>query len=162
MQQHYQQIELLSRPLTKELFERFVDHQTSNAAEPYDDPGLQSQIASFTDTFRRPNVALGSDYGKALASLLYPNEYLVDLSQAGSASYLGVETGGKTGSTFGGRDLADNVVDTTVGSVFGNTLVTLGIQPEDNEENHCLSTQNVAQRPSQERGPAFPYLATPH
>ena len=160
--QSYQQIELLSRPAVKELFEKFVDHQVTNAAEPYSDPTLQGEIQTFTDALRPPNAGKGSDYGKALASILYPNEYAVDLSQSGKASYLGVETGGATGGKFGGRDIADNVIDISLGAVFGNTLGALGVQPEDNEENTCLTTQHVAMNASQVRTGTFPYLAAPH
>src|ERR1700760_2742921 len=83
----YKQVELLSRPAVKELFEKFVDHQTSNTSEPYNDPTLQSAIQTFTDALRPP--VGGADYGKVLASVLYPNEIVVDLSQTGPAAYLG-------------------------------------------------------------------------
>ena len=83
--QTFQQIELLSRPAVKELFEKFVDHQVTNAAEPYNDPTLQGEIQTFTDALRPPSAGKSSDYGKALASILYPNEYAVDLSQSGKA-----------------------------------------------------------------------------
>ncbi|MGH7659530.1 MAG: DUF4331 family protein [Vulcanimicrobiaceae bacterium] len=162
--QGYTQIELLSRPAVKEVFEKFVDHQTTNAAEPYNDPTLQGEIASFEDALRPPNAGLGTDYGKALQSVLYPNEMIADLSQTTKAAYLGYETKGATGagSTFGGRDLSDNVVDISLGALFGNTLPTLGVQPEDNEENNCLTSQHVAQNPSQAKTGTFPYLAPPH
>jgi hypothetical protein len=161
----YQQIELLARPAVKELFEKFVDHQTTNAAEPYNDPTLQGEIQSFTDALRPPNATLGSDYGKALAGVLYPNEYVVDLSQTGGAAYLGKETGGATSatkSTFGGRAVTDDVIAISLGAVFGHTLPALGLQPEDNEENNCISAENVAQNATQKPGSTFPYLAPPH
>ncbi len=158
----YTQIELLSRPAVKELFEKFVDHQITNAAEPYNDPTLQGEIQGLTDALRPPNAGKGSDYGKALASILYPNTYTVDLSQSGKASYLGVETGGATGGKFGGRDIADNVIDISLGAVFGHTLAALGVQPEDNEENACISTQNTTQKASQGNTGSFPYLSAPH
>jgi hypothetical protein len=158
----YTQIELLSRPAVKELFEKFVDHQTTNAVEPYADTTLQSEIQGFTDALRPPNAAVGSDYGKALASILYPNEMTADLSQTGVASYLGVETGGATGGKFGGRALSDDVIDISLGAVFGGTLAALKVQPEDNEENHCITTDNVAMNPSQAPVATFPYLHTPH
>jgi hypothetical protein len=158
----YTQIEVLSRPAVKELFEKFVDHQTTNAAEPYNDPTLQGEIQTLTDALRPPNTAVGSDYGKALAGILYPNEMTADLSQAGVASYLGVETGGATGGKFGGRALTDDVIDISLGAVFGNTLSALKVQPEDNEENNCISKDNVAMNASQAPSAVFPYLHTPH
>jgi hypothetical protein len=159
----YTQIELLSRPAVKELFEKFVDHQTTNAAEPYNDPTLQGEIQSFTDALRPPTG--GADYGKVLASVLYPNEYTVDLSQTGNAAYLGNETGGATSSTkstFGGRAVTDDVIAISLGAVFGKTLPTLGLVADDNQENNCLSAENVAQKATQVPTNAFPYLAVPH
>lgn len=158
----YTQIELLSRPAVKEVFERFVDHQITNAVEPYNDPTLQTSIQAFTDALRPPVASIGSDYGKALASILYPNTYTVDLSQSGKASYLGVETGGATGGKFGGRDIADNVIDISLGALFGGTLPALKVQPEDNQENNCLLKQNVSQNPTQGNTGSFPYLSPPH
>jgi hypothetical protein len=161
----YVQIELLSRPAVKELFEKFVDHQTTNAVEPYADTTLQGEIQTFTDALRPPSAALGSDYGKALAGVLYPNWITADLSQTGGAAYLGNETGGATSatkSTFGGRAVTDDVIDISLGAVFGHTLAALKLQPEDNEENNCLSAQNVAMNATQMPTGTFPYLAAPH
>ncbi len=162
--QAYQQIEVLSRPAVKEVFERFVDHQITNAAEPYNDPTLQGEIMSFTDALRPPVASIGSDYGKALQGVLYPNEMIADLSQTGKAAYLGYETKGATGggSTFGGRAVSDDVVTISLGALFGNTLPALGLQPDDKQENNCLTTDNVAQNPTQATSSTFPYLAGPH
>jgi hypothetical protein len=163
--QKYVQIELLSRPAVKELFEKFVDHQITNAAEPYSDPTLQGEIQTFTDALRPPNATLGSDYGKVLAAVLYPNWITADLSQTGGAAYLGNETGGATSatkSTFGGRAITDDVIAISLGAVFGNTLGALHLQPEDNEENNCISNDNTPQRSTQTPTSTFPYLAAPH
>ncbi len=162
-QTHYGQIELLARPAVKELFEKFVDHQITNVAEPYNDPTLRGEIHSFTDALRPPKG--GADYGKVLASVLYPNEITVDLSQTGGAAYLGNETGGATSatkSTFGGRAVTDDVIDISLGAVFGKTLPTLGLVADDGQENICLTAQNIAQKPTQVPTAAFPYLAVPH
>jgi len=153
----YTQIERLSRPAVKEVFERFVDHQTSNAVEPYNDPTIKTSIQAVEDTLRPPNAALGSDYGKVLAAVLYPDEYAVDLSQT-TQSFLGYEVA----KNFGGRNPNEDVVDVELGVLFGHTLPALKIQPEDNEENNCLSAENVTQRASQATTGTFPYLAKPH
>ena len=160
----YVQIELLSRPAVKEAFENFNDHKTTNAVEPYAgtpaDP-LKAEIKATEDTVRPPSGA--ADYGAALQSVLYPNVYIVDLSDtADKASYLGVETGGATGGKFGGRDPNDDVIAISLGAAFGNTLAKLGVQPEDNEENACIAAENVAQNPTQMKTSTFPYLAGPH
>ena len=160
----YVQIELLSRPAVKEVFENFNDHKITNAVEPYAgspaDP-LQAEIKATENTVRPP--AGNANFGAALQSVLYPNVYIVDLSNTTDrATYLGVETGGATGGKFGGRDPGDDVIGISLGVAFGNTLVKLGVQPEDNEENACISAENVTQSPSQTRTSTFPYLAGPH
>jgi hypothetical protein len=157
----YVQIERLARPAVKELTERFVDHQTTNAAEPYNDPTLQSSIQTFVNAFRSNGSNGSPNYGATVASILYPDEFAVDLSQSGKAAYLGVETGGATGGKFGGRALTDDVIDISLGAVFGNTLSALGLLPDDAKENNCLTKQNVTQSSSQYQT-AFPYLANPH
>lgn len=159
--QQYVQIELLSRPAVKEVFERFVDHQITNSVEPYADSTLQSSIVGFTNALRPPVASLGTNYGAALGSILYPNTYAVDLTQSGKASYLGVETGGATGGKFGGRDPGDNVIDISLGALFGKTLSALGVQPADNQDNNCLISQNVKQAPAQVAGTTFPYMPAP-
>jgi len=153
----YQQIELLSRPAVKELFEQFSNHDATNRSSPYADAVLPGEITTFTNAFRDPA------YGAALKSILTPNEIAVDLSQA-KAAYLGVETGGATGGTFGGRSLTDNVIDTSLGVVFGNTLNALKVvATDDGKENNCLITQNVtADQGGKQSQASFPYLATPH
>lgn len=153
----YIQIELLSRPAVKEAFESFSSHDTTNRAEPYNDPTLQSQIGSFTLNFR------SQAYATALQSILYPNEMIADLSQnVTTASYLGSETGGATGSKFGGRALSDNVIDISLGALFGNTLTALGVVSaanEDNREAPCLTTDNVPY--DKANTTTFPYVQAP-
>ena len=93
----YQQIELLSRPAVKEVFEAFASHDKTNRSEPYNDNTIKSQILSFSKIFRSTATA------NVLQTILYPNVMKADLSQnVTTASYLGYETGGATGSKFGG------------------------------------------------------------
>jgi hypothetical protein len=150
----YVQVELLSRPAVKEAFESFASHDTTNRTEPYNDPTLQAQIGSFTLNFRSQANA------SALQSILYPNEMVADLSQATtSASYLGVETGGATGSKFGGRGLSDDVIAISLGALFGNTLSALGVIPDDHKEIPCLTNDNVSY--DKQNGSTFPYIQAP-
>jgi hypothetical protein len=157
----FAQIERLSRPAVKEVFERFVDHQFSNTTEPYDtvnDP-LKGEIQAFEDTLRPPTAT--TDYGVALAGLLYPDEYLVNLTGSG-AGLLGVEAG-LSGQGFGGRDPDEDVITKELGVLFGNTLSVLKVQPDDGEENNCLSTQNLPTlNTTQQKTSTFPYFPAPH
>jgi hypothetical protein len=150
----YKQIELLSRPAVKEAFELFEDHNKTNRSEPYADPVLHSQIKSFSLMFRSKTTA------DALQSVLYPNVMKADLSQnTTKAAYLGYETGGATGSKYGGRALDDDVIDISLGAIFGNTLSALGLIPDDHKEVPCLTTDNVAYDKSNTT--TFPYIQAP-
>lgn len=149
----YSQIELLARPAVKEAFETFADHSKTDRREPYKDPTLQSQIGSFTENFRSSTIA------GALQSILYPNEMKIDLSQnTTTAAYLGVESGGATGSKFGGRALNDDIITLSLGAIFGNTLSYLGVA-DDHKELPCLTTDNVSYQSKSTN--TFPYIQKP-
>lgn len=150
----YKQIELLSRPAVKEAFELFEDHNKTNRSEPYSDPVLQSQIKSFSLNFR------DETWAETLQAVLYPNVMKADLSQKTTkASYLGYETGGATGSKFGGRALDDDIIDISLGAIFGNTLSALGLIPDDHKEVPCLALDNVPYDKSNTT--TFPYIQAP-
>jgi hypothetical protein len=149
----YTQIELLARPAVKEAFETFADHSKTDRAEPYKDNLLKSQIGSFTENFRSSTIA------GALQSILYPNEMKVDLSQnTTTAAYLGVESGGATGSKFGGRALDNDIITLSLGAIFGNTLSYLGVA-DDHKELPCLTTDNVSYQSKSTM--TFPYIQKP-
>jgi hypothetical protein len=152
----YTQIELLSRPAVKEAFESFTNHDTTNRTEPYNDATLHGEIGSFTTAGAGRSAATAA----ALQSILYPNEMVADLSSnASKGAYLGVETGGATGSTFGGRALSDDAIKISLGALFGNTLSALGVVPDDGKESPCLTDDHVpyASRTSA----SFPYTQAP-
>jgi hypothetical protein len=150
----YKQIELLSRPAVKEVFESFTSHDATNRAEPYADNTIKSQILSFSENFR------SSATSAVIQAVLYPNVMKADLSQnTTSASYLGYETGGATGSKFGGRALDDNVVDISLGALFGNTISALRLAPDDHKEIPCLTTDNVPY--DKHNTTSFPYVQAP-
>lgn len=150
----YKQIELLARPAVKEAFEAFADHNKTNRSEPYADPTLKSMIKSFALNFRSEQTAA------TLQAVLYPNVMKVDLSQnTTTAAYLGYETGGATGSKFGGRALNDDVIDISLGALFGNTLSALGLIPDDHKEAPCLTTDNVSY--DKMNTLTFPYVQAP-
>jgi hypothetical protein len=150
----YRQIELLSRPAVKEVFETFSSHDKTNRSEPYNDNTIKSQILVFSKIFRSAATA------KVLQAILYPNVMKADLSQnVTTASYLGYESGGATGCKFGGRGLSDNVVDISLGALFGNTISALGLAPDDHKEAPCLTTDNVPYDKSNTT--TFPYVQGP-
>ena len=160
----YTQIERLARPAIKEAFQAYANHDGTNRSTPYAKPyasqTLYQEIGSFTTTVAGRAAANAA----TLQAILIPDEIAVDLSQSTTtAAYLGVETGGATGSKFGGRGLADDVVDIDLGAVFGKTLSALGLVPDDGKASPCLTTDNVAsQAVADHVSTSFPYVGTPH
>jgi hypothetical protein len=162
----YQQIERLARPAVKELFQAFAQHDSTNrtspAAQPLSGQTLYQAIGSFTTSVAGRDAA----HASTLQAILIPDEVSADLSQTGTGSYLGVETGGATAAdkdTFGGRTLADDVIDISLGAVFGTTLSALGLIPDDGKETPCLTTDNVPQQNAVDNvTTTFPYVGAPH
>jgi uncharacterized protein DUF4331 len=160
----YQQIERLARPAIKELFQQFANHDGTNKTPPWQTPlsgqTLFQEIGSFTTTVGGRSAANAA----TLQAILIPDEIAADLSQSGNAAYLGVETGGATGGKFGGRALTDDVIDISLGAVFGNTLSALKLIPDDGKETPCLTTDNVPAQAAKDNITAttFPYVGAPH
>lgn len=101
-------------------------------------------------------------------AVLVPDVMIADLSKTGPAAYLGVETNGATGGTFGGRKLTDDVVDIDLGVIFGNTISKLGLAADDGKEIPTLTTDNVSYTTAPKHyqdgvvsTAAFPYLGAP-
>ncbi|GAC1419105.1 MAG: hypothetical protein NVSMB64_28590 [Candidatus Velthaea sp.] len=163
----YTQIERLSRPAIKEVFEPFQDHQKSNAVDPDNDPTIQNDIVATENALRPPTAT--TNYGKALAGVLYPDEYLVNLEGGAPTPTTAGQyfLSADLANGFGGRAPNDDVINLELGSLFGNLLVP--IVGEDNEENNCLASQNIAgfqkfngQDPSKLTTNVFPYLPAAH
>jgi uncharacterized protein DUF4331 len=153
----YAQIERLARPAVKEAFESFDNHDKTNRSAPTNDPALADAIVSFTTTAAGRSAATAG----VLKAVLTPDEVLADLSQTGvKAAYLGTETGGATGSKFGGRGLTDDVIDISLGAIFGNTVSALKLAPDDGKESKCLTTDNVGAS-GHHFTDAFPYIGAP-
>lgn len=119
----YTQRERLSRPLVNEALATFANkrHEINNTTTPDQDTDptlLRGDIIAFMKD------AAGRDdaHANALAGLLTPDIMQIDLNKGAPASYLGIETNGLTGGTFGGRALTDDVVDISLGAIFGETL----------------------------------------
>jgi hypothetical protein len=161
----YHQIERLSRPAIKEAFENFSDHDQSNRSAPTQDTLLHDSIVTFMEMTGGRDATTST----TLATILTPDEMQADLSKSVAGcgtpnspcgAYLGVETGGATGNTFGGRWLNDDTIDISLGAIFGNTLSALGVVPDDHHESPCLTTDNVGT--AQAYAATFPYVNTPY
>ena len=155
----YVQQERLARPVVNEVLATFANnrHRVNNFDNPTDDPNqLKNDIESFL-TFPAGRSRAIKD---VIESVLVPDVMIADLSKPGPAAYLGVETGGATGSLFGGRKLTDDVVDMSLGIIFGNTVPALGLAPDDGKEIPSLTSDNVGSGAKHYRA-TFPYLGNP-
>jgi hypothetical protein len=171
--QTYQQIERLAEPAVKEAFENFTDHDATNRTTPANDTLLQGEVNTFMTTVAGRDAATTS----ALVSVLFPFEIRADMSvnlpaggqPAGQyGAYLGIQSGGATGNTFGGRWLNDDTIKISLEAIFGNTLSALGVVPDDHHEAWCLADDNLAagqfagQGTFQTYGNSFPYVNAPY
>ena len=153
----YDQVQRLGRPAVKEAFEAFQNHDATNRSSPWNDPLLSNAIVAFS-TAKAPNGAGRSvQIAQVLQHVLIPDELMADLSSSAPAGYLGVET---KANNFGGRGLSTPVMTSSLSAIFGDTLVKLGLAPDDHAETPCLTSDNV--KPT-ERGitSGFPYVGSP-
>ncbi|GAC1591475.1 MAG: hypothetical protein NVS3B28_19350 [Candidatus Velthaea sp.] len=163
----YVQIERLARPAIKEATENFANHDATNRVSP-ESAGTDSVLSQSIHDFAK-FVGRDEAHATTLQAILIPDELTADLSKAGAAGYLGVETGGAAGpikSDFGGRGLTDDVIDTDLYAVFGTALSDLRFVADDGKSSPCLTTDNVSAAQGQATDgitPAtFPYVGAPH
>ena len=152
------QIDRLARPAVNELFATAENnrHLINNQIAPKDDP---TQLANDIDFFMTHAAGRSQATTDALKSVLVPDVMVADMSQT-TAAYLGVETGGATGGKFGGRALTDDVIDISLGAVFGNTISALGLAPDDGKEIPTLTSDNTDDSGKHFTN-TFPYLGAP-
>lgn len=182
----FTQIDRVGRAGVTEAFSPYARHDASNRLGPLADvTGMQGDINTFvTGPYGGRSAAISA----FLQNLFAPDVLEFDYSQSGSASYLGIETGGQISDycsgtvsgtgLFGGRGLYDDVVDTTFGLVFGSTVPVVsfrsnvpnesGVVPDDGNEKDGrsgrpnLTTDNVGCSDKHFTPAQFPYLGAPH
>lgn len=156
----FTQQERLARPLVNEVLATVAQrrHRANNVDNPTDDPG---QLSTDIRGFMKFPAGRSDAITNVVATVLVPDVMKADLSQSGPAAYLGVETGGATGGKFGGRKLQDDVVDMSLGIIFGNTVPALGLAPDDGKEIPTLTTDNV-DASGHQFSSTFPYLQAPN
>ena len=175
------QVERLGRPAVKEATEAFRNHDATNRAALNDDAVLAKSVREYMIHTAGRSTAVAD----AAVKVLIPDFIEADLSQAGPARYLAVETNGKSGlpiqiirtvppdgiegikkslgdpyRQFGGRDPKSPVIDLSLGAIYGSLIPKLGLAPDDNRETDCLTSDHTtpaAKHPL--RG--FPYLGDP-
>ncbi len=157
--QTFQQVDRLARPVVNEVFATVANnrHQINNQIAPTQDP---AEIANDIQSFMTGTAGRSQQITDVVKAVLVPDVMKANLNASGQAAYLGVETNGATGGTFGGRKLTDDVVDISLGIVFGNTIPSLGLAPNDNKAIPSLTSDNVGPESKNFQG-TFPYLGNP-
>ena len=155
----WKQMDRLARPAINELFATVANdqHKINDEIGPVDDKTfLKPEIYNFMTNVagRSPEIA------NVVTAVTIPDVLVANLRSTDKASYLGFETGGATGGTFGGRALNDDVIDLSLGIVFGNTIPALGLAPDDGKEIPSLTSDNVGAEGKHFLN-AFPYLGAP-
>ena len=165
----FRQQDRLARPVINEAFGSvsvnpalgpIPRHETNNKANPTDDP---NRIALDIQYFMTNTAGRSQAITDVVKAVLVPDVMKADLSQAGVANYLGVETGGASspsGSKFGGRALTDDVIDIDLMTIFGPLVPMLKLAPDDGKESPSFTTDNVG--PHSDYKAVFPYLGDPH
>jgi hypothetical protein len=154
----FRQMDRLARPAVNEVFATVANdrHKMNDLSQPSQDKDiLANDIQGFMTGVAGRSQAI-TDVVKAV---LIPDVIKADLNANGTA-YLGVETGGATGGKFGGRALKDDVVDTSLGVIFGNTVSALKLAPDDNKEIPTLTSDHVG-ADGKHFSSSFPYLGSP-
>ncbi len=155
----YIQRDRLANPVVNEVFATVANnrHKINDEATPDKDfLELKNDINDFMTNVAGRSQATAN----VVTSVLVPDTMKANLTQGGVASYLGYETNGATGGTFGGRALTDDVVDISLGIVFGTTVSALGLAPADGNQIPTLTSDNVGAGGKHFIG-TFPYLGAP-
>ncbi len=149
--QIYEQVEFLGNPLVSEVTIEKVNHDRYNRTQPYNTAEFGSQSLAFINAFRgsQPVVA------NTLGAVLYPDMLIVESSRnPATAGWLSWALA----NGWGGRKLADDVVDAGLSAIFGTIISAQGAYCANGQLPLC--TDNV---PANDKAflPTFPYLASP-
>lgn len=155
----YVQRDRLANPVINEVFATVANnrHKVNDETAPTGDP---SELANDVQTFMTTVAGRSQAITDVVKAVVIPDTMKFDLGKSGPATYLGVETNGATGGRFGGRALTDDVVDTSLGIVFGTTISALGLAPADGKEIPTLTSDNVGAG-GKHFTSTFPYVGAP-
>lgn len=164
----YEQVEFLGNPLVAEVTIVKANHDAYNRTMPYAPSAFRSETESFiVNVAGRP-----AGYAGLVASVLYStgvtgsDMLIVDSSApAGSAGWLrwvppinAVYNGGNAVAGYGGRRLADDVVDIGLYAIFSNLLSPAGASCAPGMLPLCTDNVDANDKPFSN---TFPYLAAP-
>jgi hypothetical protein len=165
----YRQLDRLARPVANEALATVTGrrHEHNDKDNPTDDADPVNGLVTDIDAYLRFPAGRSTAIRKVIESILVPDVMLADLSQHDGASYLGYEvtqalSGGKK-SSFGGRALTDDVIDISLGIIFGDTVPRLGLAPDDGAELPSFATDNVGYDHNVKKTLGFfPYVGPPN
>jgi len=152
------QMDRLARPAVNEVFATvaYGRHEINDKASPVDDA---NELAGDIESFMTFPAGRSQQIRNVVKAVLVPDVLRANLSET-TAAYLGYETNGATGGKFGGRALTDDIIDISLGVIFGNTIPALGLAAEDNKEIPTLTSDHVGPEGKHFLA-TFPYLGDP-
>lgn len=143
----YNQIERLGNPLVSEVFLAKRNHGFHNSGMPATDVANHSaELKAFVKTV----AGRQDDVANTIAAVLLPDMLIVQTNKAGNTA--GWLTWALADG-YGGRKLADDVVDAGLAAIFGPLLSPANVTT-------ALVTDNVSAN-DKAFGTTFPYLAAP-
>ena len=147
----YEQVEFLGNPLVSEVTITKANHDDYNRTQPYNTATFGPQSLAFINAFRgnQPVVA------NTLGAVLYPDMLVVESSRnPATAGWLSWALA----NGWGGRKLADDVVDAGLSAIFGKIITADGAYCDNLALPLC--TDNVSANDKAFIS-SFPYLASP-
>jgi hypothetical protein len=147
----YEQVEFLGNPLVSEVTIAKANHDAYNRTQPYNTATFGPQSLTFINAFRgdQPVVA------NTLGAVLYPDMLIVESSRnPATAGWLSWALA----AGWGGRTLADDVVDAGLSAIFGKIITATGAFCDNFTLPLCTDNVGVNDKAF---GSVFPYLASP-
>ena len=147
----YDQVEFLGNPLVSEVTILKANHDAYNRTQPYNTATFGPQSLTFINAFRgaQPVVA------NTLGAVLYPDMLIVESSRNPATSGW---LSWALAAGWGGRNLADDVVDAGLSAIFGKIITATGAYCDNFALPLC--TDNVGAN-DKAFSSSFPYLAAP-
>jgi hypothetical protein len=147
----YVQVEFLGNPLVSEVTIVKANHDRYNRTQPYNTAEFGAQSLAFINAFRGGQPAVANTLG----AVLYPDMLIVESGRnPATAGWLSWALA----NGWGGRKLADDVVDAGLSAIFGAVITPAGAYCANGQLPLC--TDNV---PANDKAfsNVFPYLASP-
>ena len=147
----YDQVEFLGNPLVSEVTIVKANHDEYNRTQPYNTATFGPQSLAFINAFRggQPVVA------NTLGAVLYPDMLIVESSRNPATSGW---LSWALAAGWGGRNLADDVVDAGLSAIFGKIVTADGAFCDNFTLPLCTDNVGVNDKAF---GSTFPYLAAP-